>query len=58
MGKGELGLKSRGVVGSKGRITIPKSVRESLKITEGTFFEMEPHGSDKALITFWVTKNE
>lgn len=43
-------LRSRLMVSTQERITIPEEIREKLGIKEGTFLEMEIYGKDKILI--------
>jgi len=45
--------KNRGQVHIDGRITIPQSIREQLKIEEGTFFEAEIIDQDSIKIKFF-----
>jgi len=41
----------KGVIPADGRITIPKDVREALKIEEDTYYFIEIYGKNKILIT-------
>jgi len=43
-------LRSRLLVSTQGRITIPEEIREELQIKKDTLLEMEIHGKDKILI--------
>ena len=43
-------LRSRLMVSTQERITIPEEIREKLGIKEGTFLEMEIYGKDTILI--------
>jgi len=44
-------LRSRLIVSTQGRITIPEEIRKKLDIKKDTFLEMEVYGKNKILIT-------
>jgi len=48
----KLELKPRAVLDDRGRIVIPKIVREALNLKKGDLAEIEVYGKDKIVLTF------
>lgn len=44
-------MRARGKVGTQGRFSIPKKIRDKMGINEETFFEIQTAGSHKLIIT-------